>query len=396
MTVLRGIKVLDLSRVLAGPYCSMLLADLGADVIKVENPEGGDDTRSWGPPFQGGESAYYLSVNRNKTGIAVDLKKPEGLEVVRRLAALSDVVLENFSPGTADRLGIGYEDAKALNPQVIYCSISGFGQDGPAYDRPAYDLLLQATGGLMGITGEEGSPPVRIGVAVLDMGAGMLAALATVSALYERATSGLGQHIDISLLDTSVSWLSYMAQGYLATGENPARLGSAHPSIVPYQAFSAKDGRYLVVAVGNDRLWERFCEVMGPELAKDPRFRTNQDRVANRSLLLSILAKRFATESMAVWVTRLKKAGVPCGPINLVSDVMADPQVLHREMVVTLDGPPSPLSVLGSPLKMSRTPGTVRMRPPFLGQDTEKVLLSLGYSGEEIRSLAQRKIISSR
>lgn len=393
MGALDGVKVLDLSRVLAGPYCSMLLADMGAEVVKVEMPGSGDDTRAWGPPFQAGEAAYYLSVNRNKKSVTLNLKHPQGAEVVRQLAAASDVVIENFRPGTADSLGIGYNDVSKMNPRIVYCSISGFGQDGPGSDRPAYDLLLQATGGLMGITGEEDGAPVRVGVAILDMGAGMFAAFGIVTALMERLTSGEGQYLDISLLDTSVSWLSYMAHNYFATGENPERLGSGHPSIVPYQAFRAQDGRYLVVAVGNDRLWDRFCRVLGLGIANDPRFRTNRDRVLHREELVGIIERALLQKPMEAWVKELGQGGVPSGPINLISDVFSDPQVLHRRMLVEVSHPSGPMRLLGSPVKMSRTPGEVRTHPPLLGQHTMDVLLSLGYSEEEVRSMREEGAI---
>lgn len=390
---LSGVKVLDLSRVLAGPYCSMLLADMGADVIKVEMPGSGDDTRAWGPPFQAGEAAYYLSVNRNKKSVTLNLKHPRGHEVVKRLAAISDVVIENFRPGTADDLGIGYKDIFKLNPRIVYCSISGFGQDGPGSSRPAYDLLLQATGGFMGITGEEDGAPVRVGVAILDMGAGMFAAFGIVTALMERLTSGQGQYLDISLLDTSVSWLSYMAHNYFATGENPKRLGSGHPSIVPYQAFKARDGRYLVAAVGNDRLWVRFCQVLRLDIANDPRFLTNRERVLHREELMSIVEQTLLQKPMEAWVKELNEGGVPSGPINLISDVFSDPQVLHRRMLVEVCHPFGPIKVLGSPVKMSRTPGEVRTHPPLLGEHTEDVLLSLGYTEQEVRSMREEGAI---
>ncbi|MEW6082877.1 MAG: CaiB/BaiF CoA-transferase family protein [Bacillota bacterium] len=392
MAALDGIKVLDLSRVLAGPYCSMLLADMGAEVVKVEMPGTGDDTRAWGPPFQGGEAAYYLSVNRNKKSVTVNMKHPEGLGVIRRLASSSDILLENFRPGTMDRLGLEYDEVKAYNPGIIYCSISGFGQDGPYRDKPAYDLLLQATGGLMGITGEEDGSPVRVGVAILDMGAGMFAALGIITALLERQRSGEGQRLDFCLLDTSVSWLSYMAQNYFATGQDPRRLGSAHPSIVPYQAFPARDG-HVVVAVGNDRIWERFCQALGLDIAHDPRFETNSARVRNREELVDIISRVLSQGGTGEWVKTLEASGVPCGPINLMSDIFRDPQVAHRRMTVEVRHPSGPLTVLGSPMKMSRTPGEVRTPPPLLGEHTNEVLTALGYTEKEILALREKGAI---
>ncbi len=385
---LAGVRVLDLSRVLTGPYCTMMLADLGAEVIKIEAPGSGDDTRAWGPPFVDGESAYFLSVNRNKKSLTLNLKHPEGLAIARRLAERSDVAVENFRPGTADRLGLGYEALRAINPAIVYCAVSGFGQDGPYREKPGYDVILQGMGGLMGITGEPDGPPMRVGVAVADIGAGMFAAYAIVAALYERERTGQGQYIDVSMLDCQVAWMTYMAGYYFATGEPPARMGAAHPTIVPYQAFKAQDG-YFNVAVGNDAMWLRFCPAIGhPELAGDPRYRTNADRVRHRDELVPFLAEVFAARPAREWIAALEAAGVPAGPIYDLRQVFEDPQVNHRGMRVTLEhARAGPISVTGVPVKFSRTPGAVTSPPPLLGQHTEAILAELGYDGEHIRKL---------
>jgi len=387
MQPLEGLLVVDLTRALAGPYCTMMLADLGARVVKIESPEGGDDTRGWGPPFLGGESAYFLSVNRNKESVTLNLKHPEGIEVLHRLLGRADVLVENFRPGVMDRLGLGYRELHERYPRLVYCSISGFGQDGPYREKPAYDLILQGMGGIMGITGEEEGPPVKVGVAIADIAAGMFAAYGILAALWARERTGRGQLVDVALLDGQVAWLTYAASNYFATGEDPRRMGSAHPNLAPYQAFRTRDG-YLNVAVGSEAIWQRFCEVVEPSLRDDPRFRTNADRVRNRSSLVQLLEARFREKTTAEWQELLDRAGVPNGPIYRISEVFADPQTLHRQMKVTLEHPTAgKVTVTGVPVKFSDTPGAVRTPPPLLGQHTEAVLAELGYSPEDVARL---------
>lgn len=391
---LKGVKVLDISRVLTGPFCTMILGDLGAEVIKVEIPGKGDETRAWGPPFAEGESAYYLSINRNKKSLTLNLKSDEGRKILLELAKECDVIIENFLPGTVERLGVDYETIKKVNPEIIYCSISGFGQDGPYRDFPAYDLLMQGMGGLMSITGEKDGPPIRIGVALIDIGAGMYAALGILAALMVKKETKKGQYIDVSLMDTEVSWLTYMASNYFLTGKNPIRMGSAHPNIVPYQAYKARD-RYFILAVGNDKIWERFCEAMDlNDIVDDPRFCTNEKRVENREELNAILEEIFATKDSHEWIEILRKARVPCGPVNEISDVVNHPQVKHRGMVVSMEHPTiGEVKVLGNPINLSLTPPEYHSPPPLLGQHTEEILQRLGYTTEDIKNLREKGVI---
>ena len=389
---LSGVRVLDLSRVLAGPFCTMLLGDLGAEVIKVERPEGGDDTRAWGPPFAAGESAYYLCVNRNKKSVALDLKSPRGVAAVRALSARSDVVIENFRAGAADRLGLGYEALSEGNPGLVYCSITGYGQTGPYRDLPGYDFIAQAMSGLMSITGERGGEPMKLGVATVDLTTGMYAAVAILAALRRRDSTGRGQRIDLALLDAALSWLANVGENHLVSGEVPGRFGNAHATIVPYQVFRSKDG-YLAVGIGNDRQYRKFCEVAGaPELSSDERFSTNPARVRNRETLVPLLEGVFATRSTAEWIGRLWDEGIPAGPINTVDRALGDPNTLAREMVVEMPHPKAgSVRLIGSPMKFSGTPVEYRRAPPLLGEHTEEVLRDvLGMSGEEIRELVGR------
>lgn len=393
-TPLEGLLVVDLTRALAGPYCTLMLGDFGARVVKIEVPTGGDDARGWGPPFLAGESAYFLGINRNKESLTLDLKTPEGQQVLGRLVARADVLVENFRPGIMERLGFAYPAVCALNPGLVYCSISGFGQDGPYRERTAYDLILQGMGGLMGITGEEGGPPVKVGVAVTDIAAGMFAAYGILAALRVRDRTGMGQLVDVSMLDGQVAWMTYQAGHYFATGENPKRLGSAHPSIVPYQAFRTRDG-YVNVAVGSEAIWGRFVVAVGaPEMADDPRFRVNPDRVAHREVLIVRLEELFATRTTADWVATLEEAGVPCGPIYLLSDLFSDPQVQHRAMVVEMDHPRSGrIRQTGVPVKLSSTPGRIVSPPPVLGEHTAAILAELGYDAETVLGMHRTGVI---
>lgn len=392
---LAGVRVLDLSRVLAGPYCTMLLGDYGADVIKVEEPSSGDGTRSWGPPWVGDQSAYYLAANRNKRSLTVNLKAAEGVTIVRRLAAISDVVIENFKPGTAARMGLGYEALAADNGGLIYCSLTGYGQDGPYCDRPGYDFVIQAQGGIMSITGPAEGEPYKVGVAIADITTGLFATTAILAALHERQQSGRGQAIDVALLDAQVAWLANVGQNYLATGVTPARYGNAHPSIVPYETFPTRDGA-IAVAIGTDEQYRKFClKIDRPDLCEDERFRTNRARVANRASLIPVLQEIFRTQAADVWIDLLLGIGVPAGPINDVAAALEDPQVRARGMVQTVDHPTAGrIDLLGPVAKFSRTPATVRLAPPPLGYDTAAILRELlGYSPEEIDRLQATGVI---
>jgi formyl-CoA transferase/CoA:oxalate CoA-transferase len=391
---LEGIRVLELSRVLAGPYVTMVLGNFGAEVIKVEQPGVGDDTRAWGPPFVGGEAAYFLSVNCNKKSVTIDLKHPEGRQIIHRLAERSDIVVENFRPGTADKLDIGYQHLRAINPRLIYCSISGFGQTGPYRHRPGYDAIAQAMSGIMSVTGYPDLPPARAGVAIADIGAGMWALVGILAALVVREKTGRGQWIDISLLDGQVAWLTYLAGNYSATGQVPERHGSAHPNIVPYQAFPTRDG-FVMVTVGNNSLWCKFTSAIGmAELADDPRFRANSERVTHRELLCRIISERMQAKTSAEWIEILDAEGVPIGPINTVADVFDDPHIQAREMLVELQHPAAgAFKVVGVPVKFSETPAGLEAPSPLLGQHTEEVLAWLSYTREQVRRLQDEGVV---
>ena len=405
---LSHVTVLDLSRILAGPWAGQVLADLGADVIKIERPKSGDDTRAWGPPFvrdaAGRENAktdaaYYLCANRNKKSVTVDFTTPEGRAIVQQLARGADVVLENFKVGGLKAHGLDYESLKALNPRLIYCSITGFGQTGPYAARPGYDFLMQAMGGLMSITGrgagEVGAGPQKAGVAVTDILTGLYAAIGILAALTHRERTGVGQYIDLSLLDVQVACLANQAMNYLVSGEAPQRLGNAHPNIVPYQDFPTSDG-YMIIAVGNDTQFARLCaEMQVGEIAADPRYATNQSRVVNRAALIERLCEVTRLRPTARWIAALESAGVPCGPINSIDAVFADPQVKSRDMQVEMPHPTSgTVSLVANPLRLSETPVTYRTAPPTLGAQTREVLTErLGMSSEEIDRLTATGII---
>ena len=386
---LEGLVVVDLTRVLSGPYCTMQLADMGARVIKVEQPGRGDDTRAWGPPFIGAESAYFLSINRNKESLTLDLKS--GRAVLERLLDRADVLVENFRPGAMERLGLGYAAVAARWPRLVYCSISGFGQTGPRRDQPGYDAVVQAEGGLMSITGEADGPAFRLGVAIADIVSGMFAAQGIALALLARARTGRGQHVDIGMLDSTAALLTYQAAIYFATGQPPTRMGNRHPTIVPYETFEASDGEF-VLAVGSEGLWRRFCELLdAPGVAEDPRFATNRDRVSHYEILRPLLAERILQRSRAEWIERLMAAGVPCGSVRDVSEVLRDPQMTAREMIAAVEhAAVGSVQVLGVPIKLSETPGTVRAAPPTLGQHTDRILRTdLGFSDADIARLRQ-------
>ena len=395
MKALEGVRVLDLTRALAGPFCTLMLGDYGADVIKIELPGAGDDTRHWGPPFIGEESAYFLSINRNKRSLTLNFKEEQAREIFLKLVAQSDVVVENFTPGVMGRLGLEYETVKQANPNIIYCSISGFGQDGPYQSRPAYDQIMQGISGLMSITGELGGEPQKVGVAVTDIGSGMWAAFAVMSALHHRSQHGEGQYIDISMLDAQIAWLTYQAAYYFAYDRPPQRLGAAHPTLVPYQAFMCQDGKYLNVAVGSERLWDRFCQAVKREDLKDrPEFATNGVRVENRATLVPLLQEYFLTRAADDWVADLQQHNVPAGPINDLADVFSDPQVLHREMLLEMNHPTlGAIKQTGLPIKFSLTPGGLDRPPPLLGEHNGQILKDLGYSDAQIAEMAEKSVI---
>jgi glutaryl-CoA transferase len=401
---LTGIRIFDMSRVLAGPSCAQILGDLGADVIKVERPGEGDDTRKWGPPYlkdaegrDTTESAYYLAANRAKRSLTLDFTKPAGRDLARRLIARSDVLIENYKVGTLAKYGLAYAELHAEFPRLVYCSITGFGQTGPYAPRAGYDYLIQAMGGIMSVTGEPESQPVKVAVAIADLMTGTYSAIAILAALRHRDETGQGQHIDMALLDTQVAWLANLGQGYLTSGDLPARLGNAHATVVPYQVFKTSDG-HIVLAIGNDGQFRKFCDFAGaPALAADPRFATNPGRIRNRAELIPEMTGILARQTSAYWIRELERVGVPCGPINNLAEVFADPQVRARGMTVELPHPAAggrPARLIANPIKFSETPVSYDRAPPTLGQHTDEILQELlDLSAAELATLRAGGVI---
>ena len=394
---LAGLRVLDLTRVLAGPTCTQMLGDLGAEVIKIERPEAGDDTRGFAPPFwpETKESAYFLGVNRNKKSVTLDMAKPEAQAILHRLLESTDILVENFKVGALAKYGLGWDQLKDKYPRLIYCSITGFGQTGPYAPRPGYDALIQAMGGVMSLTGEPNGSPQKVGIPVADLFAGLYGCIGILAALNHRTATGCGQQIDIGMLDTHVAWLANQGMNYLSTGENPPRLGNQHPNISPYQEFPTKDG-YIILAVGNDPTFERFCKAFGQEhLLADERFSTNPKRVANRDLVTQTLTPLMKTRTTVEWVEALEAQKIGCGPINTLKDVFADPHVQARNMVLEMQhGSGATVKVVANPVKLSATPPTYRSAPPVLGEHTEEVLSGLlGMTAEEIAALRGKSIL---
>jgi len=402
MQPLTNIRVLDITRALAGPYCTMMLGDLGADVIKVERPGSGDETRGWGPPFVGapygpypGESAYFIAANRNKRSLTVNIQSSEGQEIIRRLAAISDVLVENYRTGELEKMGLGYQDLHKLYPKLIYCSVSGYGRTGPYADRPGYDAVLQAEGGMMSITGPVDGPPSRAGIPIIDITSGMFAATAILAALRARDTTGEGQLVDISLFDSHIALLTNVASNYLVGGQPPRRLGNAHPNLVPYDAFSARDG-WFILGVANEKQWGLLCDMLNrAEMKTDDRFASNRARVTNREVLVDELNKTFSQRDVNDWLGDLIKAGLPCGPINSIPQVFDHPQAQARHMTMESEHPSAgTVKLTGFPYKLSDTPAEIHRPPPMLGQHTEEVLASLlNYSVEDVTTLREMKAI---
>ena len=383
MPPLDGIRIVDLTRVLAGPFCTMMLGDMGAEVIKIEEPEHGDEVRGWAP-FIDGWSSYFLGVNRNKKSVALDLKAPEGVSALRALVRDADVLVENFKPGSLEQLGFGYEAVSAINPTLVYCSISGYGQDGPLAGLSGYDAVIQGESGLMDVTGQPGGPPTRVGIAITDYLAGLYATQGILLALIERRRSGLGQHVDIALFDSLMSALTLPAGLWFATGESPRRMGNDHPSIAPYETLSARDG-FIIVGAGNPRLWTQMCEALGVDrLIEDPRFLTNDDRLRNREALKAELHAVLQQKNLDELIDRLRDHGVPCGRVRTVAEALEDPQLQAREMVIAIPHTAlGSIRALGNPIKLSRTPYRIREAPPGLGEHTESVLKMLWTSAKD-------------
>lgn len=385
---LAGLRVLDFSRALTGPYCTQMLGDMGADIIKIEQPEVGDNSRAWGPPFEGGESSYYLSVNRNKRSMAINIRHPESRHVLERLVGWSNVIIENFIPGTLDRAGFGYADCQKIRPDIIYCSISGFGQVGPDRTRAAYDQIAQGAGGLMSVTGEPGGPPMRVGIAIADLVAGMHAAYAVMVAAFHRQNTGIGQYIDTSLLSGQLAIMTYQAARYFATGTAPVTSGNHHPSISPYGVYHARDA-WFNLAVGTDDLWRRFCDALHIDAIKaDSRFQTNRLRCDNRTALNDALAPVLARYTVIELEALLTPAGIPVGAVRDLATALTDPQVAALDLIQTIDHPTAgSIRVVGPPYRFSETPGAIRRHPPRLGEQTDEILASLGFDAAQIAAL---------
>ncbi len=393
---LEGLRVLDLSRILAGPFCTMMLGDMGAEVIKVEHPTGGDDTRSW-PPFyeKGGESTYFQSVNRNKKSLTLDLKSAEGKEILNGLAEKSDIFIQNYRPGTVERLGFGYEALSAINPRLIYASISGYGQTGPSKGRPAYDILMQAEGGLMSITGPDEDTPCKTGIALADLTTALFAIQGILLAVIAREKTGRGQFIDMAIQDGQAALMSHAAGNFFGTGKPPGQMGNRHPSICPYRDFACSDGA-LIVAAANDSLWDRFARAIGREdLAEDPRWARNDQRVQGRDELEAEIDRTLGTKTRAQWAEIITRGGVPCGPVKNIAEVASDPQVLHREMVVEVEhAKTGALKMMGIPVKLSDTPGAIRLPPPLLGEHTGGILRDILEKSEgEVAALKEKGVV---
>lgn len=391
---LAGVRILDLTRVLAGPFCTMILGDLGAEVIKVEGTSNKDETRAWGPPYTGKESAYYLCANRNKQAISLNLKTDAGKDVFKKLVTKSDVVVQNFKTGTLDKLGLGYETMKEINPKVILASITGFGNTGPYKDQAGYDYIIQAMSGLMSITGDPASGPQKVGVAISDILTGLYTAIGILAALNERRESGQGQEIDISLFDSQISALVNVASNYLVSRDVPKQLGNQHPNIVPYQVFPTFD-QEMVIAVGNDKQFERFVSILGmPELARDEKFKTNSHRVEHRAELIPVISEKLKRKPAGHWQERLLEAGIPNGPINDLEAVFNDPQVQARKMEIEMPHPTAgKINLVGSPLKLSRTPVEIKRHPPLYSEHTEDILAKLDYTTQQIKEMKDRRDI---